>query len=348
MIIYHNFILPILLRIHPHPLVGSIALLGGVFLGLGLACSNWKSKLAMGSMITAAVSFIGSLTTDKWAIVEKVVNETFLLTPVLLLLNIAFVTFVILIGIGTFTVFVSNYISAKRKGDPEALVLSTKRALTVLSSGLREYVTESPDIVARNKIKELESSNDVLEVLYKILVAESSSTSHSKQHFEDVIAAAGRTLLQTVFGEGAELSHYRLAFFLVQGDRLEYCVTVNNNDWTAHSRNGFDIAKCFMGEALKRDQPLIFPKDKARKVSFDKRRDSRYQSFIAVPVPCGMGNNAHVGIVTVDYTGTDEVFTEKRRDLLFAFSQLVFCFYKLNMAEAKNDGNEVGNISRVK
>src|SRR5207249_3138596 len=109
--------------------------------------------------------------------------------------------------------------------------------------------------------------------------------------FHDVVEATGRSLLQLVFGEGPDLQHFRMAIFLLDGDRrqLLYSVAINQGDWTAHSGNGFAMDTSFAGEAIKQDKPLVYPRDKTRKVPYEERKATRYKSFIVIPVPCRQG-----------------------------------------------------------
>jgi hypothetical protein len=142
--------------------------------------------------------------------------------------------------------------------------------------------------------------------------------------------SAGRYLLHSLFGDGPELSQYRLAFFEKVADKLEYRLTVNNHDWTSHSEQGFALNGSFMGEAIRARKPLVYPRDKKRKMKYEVRSDCRYKSFIAVPIPRGAAAPACVGVLTIDYVGEDSVFTEEKIEIILAFAQMLYAFYFKN------------------
>lgn len=316
--------------IHSSPWVSVLTLCLGLMLGVALALSDWKSKLTLTSIITALASLLGPVTKEKYEIAEGIFQKYQLIRPILVGLNIAAGTFVCLIAIGTIVVFVSNYIARRRQQDPEALTIAIRRCLTILSSGLHQYVINSPDVQARNKIASLERDKDITSELLKRLVNEVRDTNSSSQHFQDTMEAAGRYLLHSLFGDGPELSQYRLAFFEKVGDKLEYRLTVNNHDWTSHSEQGFSLHGSFMGEAIKARKPLVYPRDKKRKMKYEVRSDCRYKSFIAVPIPRGASAQACVGVMTIDYVGDDSVFTEEKTEIILAFAQMLYAFYFKN------------------
>ena len=316
--------------IHNSPWVSVLTLCLGLMLGVALALSDWKSKLTLTSIITALASLLGPVTKEKYEIAEGIFQKYQLIRPILVGLNIAAVTFVCLIAISTVVVFVSNYISRSRQQDPETLTITIKRSLTILSSGLHQYVINSPDVRAKNKIASLERDKDITSELFKRLVNEVRDTESSAKHFQDAMESAGRYLLHSLFGDGPELSQYRLAFFEKVADKLEYRLTVNNHDWTSHSEQGFALNGSFMGEAIRARKPLVYPRDKKRKMKYEVRSDCRYKSFIAVPIPRGAAAQACVGVLTIDYVGEDSVFTEEKIEIILAFAQMLYAFYFKN------------------
>jgi len=316
--------------IHPNPLVAPAVLLVGLVLGLALAFSDWRSKLTIGSIIGTAVGSLGSVTVERVAVLQQVLDSSGMIKPLLLGLSVAFASLLIALVGGAAIVFAWNYVEGKRAGDPEAFLRAGRRGFTIFSTGLHSYTTASPDLVAANEITDLRTHQDVRTVLFKTLLAEAANPQRSEQHFRDVMESTARLVLMTAFGEKPDLQHFRLAFFRRTGARLEYQLTVNNRDWTAHSMRGFDEGSSFVGSALKEDRPLVYPRDKKRR-SYEKRKASRYKSFVAMPVPCGEGTGKHVGAITVDYTGAPEAFTERRIETLFSLAQLFYAFYLMNV-----------------
>jgi len=323
--------------IHPNPLVALATVLFGLTLGIALALSDWKSKFAIGGIVTTVTGSITTLTSEKVAVVKEFLESSALLTPILYCLNIALGMFVLTLVSGIGVVFVVNFILSKRRSDPEAFVKSVRRAVAILGSGLYQYVTAQPDLLATNKIKELEKHADTLSLIQNTLANEiCTNSSPTTQHFKDSVDALGRLLLQHSFGESPDLQNYRMAFFQRQGNRLEYMVAINNRDWTAHSMKGFDLERSFVGLAIKLNRPLIYPKDKKLRTPFVKRKGSRYKSFLAIPVPCGQTDMINVGAITIDYVGEQSVFTDLRVNEVFAFSQFVHALYLLNVKESKH------------
>lgn len=324
-------LLAVFAAVHPHPLVASATILVGLLIGLALALSDWKSKFTIGSIVAAGGSGVASFTGEKFAVVRQFIEGTFLLTPLLLALNLALVMFLGSLLCGTAVIFTVGYVSAHRRNDPEAFVRASRRAFAVFGGGLYGYITAPPELAAANRIRELEEHKDFLALLNKTLVREVAGSLRSVQHFNDSIEAIGRTLLRHVFGDGPDLQRYRMAFFTLKNDRLEYMLAINNHDWTSHSMVGFEVSECFMGQALKADRPMVYPRDRKRRAPYVERKGSRYKSFVALPIPCGLGATRHVGVVTIDYTGSHEVFTDLRTEALFAFGQLLCTFYQLNV-----------------
>jgi len=322
--------------IHPDLPIAWATILCGVVFGLTLALSDWKSKLTIGSILTAGSGAIAWVTAEKVAALKAFLEGTPLIMLLIYALDFALLTFLIALLGGSMMVFAVNYIPAKRKDDPEAFVRAARRATAIFGSGLYRYVTAPPELEAANRIRDLERHKDVLELIQKTLVREVGGSARGVQHFKDSVNSIGRLLLQFSFGDSADLQHYRMAFFERRDERLEYMVAINNHDWTAHSMNGFNVADCLMGAAILRDKPMVYPRDKKRRVPYVKRRDARYKSFIAIPVPCGLGHGANVGAMTVDYTGKDATFTGLRIDELFALAQFIHSFYLLNVKENRN------------
>lgn len=317
--------------IHPNWLVATTAIVCGVVLGIALALSDWKSKFTIGSIVATTSSAIASITAEKVKALKEFLASTTLLTPLLCGLDIAIVTFLCTLVAGASLVFLVKYLPAKRAGDPEAFLRAVRFGVVVFGSGLHRYITAPPDLAARNKIRALETHRDVICLITKTLSREVAEPLHSHQHFDDSVAAIGRLLLQVAFGDGADLQHFRMAFFERRDDQMEYRIAINNGDWTAHSMKGFAVKGSFVGEAIRLDRPMIYPRDKKWGVAFSKRSKVRYKSFVALPVPCGRGADANVGAITVDYTGADDVFTELRIEELFALTQLIHSFYLLNL-----------------
>jgi hypothetical protein len=202
--------------------------------------------------------------------------------------------------------------------------------VTLFGHGVLHYATTAPDLLGQARINELERRNDALWLLQKTLVKEVVGESRGRAHFVDIVTTLGHLVIQHTFGDGTDLQHYRMAFFEKRGDRLEYLVTVNNGDWTAHSMVGFNVTDSFMGEALSQRKPLIYPRDKKWRSKFVKRQSARYNSFIAIPVPCDNSQEAQIGILTVDTVEKDGVFSASRVESLVAFSQLIAALYALN------------------
>jgi hypothetical protein len=328
--------------IHPNTLIAVGTILFGLILGFALALSDWKSKFTIWGIITTVTGSLASVTSEKIAVVKQFIEGSSLLTPILYCLNIALGIFLLSLLSSTIIVFIANFLKYKRTNDSEALVKSTRRAFMIFGSGLYRYVTAQPDLVAINKINDLEKHINVLALMQKTMVSEVRCDQHSEQHFMDSIDTAGRFILEHSFGESPKLQNYRMAFFERKSDRLEYLIAINNQDWTSHSMKGFDINKSFMGQAILSNRPLIYPKDKKFRAPFSKRKGV-YKSFIVMPVPCSQSNIINIGAITVDYTGKDSVFTELRIRELFALAQLVYVLYILNV---KGDKNEKRNRNK--
>jgi hypothetical protein len=321
----------ILSAIHSNPLVAIAAILLGVIFDLSLALSDWKSKFTIGGIITTLGGAIASFTAGKIDTLEKFFEENTLVIPILYTLDIALIVFLLALFFSTIIIFCVNYIRGKLKNDPETFVKAGRRAFSIFGNGLYHYVVSEPDLVSANKIRDLEKHIDVLTLIQRTMVQEVNNLHKSEQHFKDSVDAVGRLLLQYSFNDSADLQKFRMAFFEIQNDWLEYKVAINNRDWTSHSNNGFESSKSFVGHAIMLDKPLIYPKNKIRKIAFEKRKDSRYKSFIAIPVPCGQGSDNSIGAITVDYTGGDSVFTELHIEELFSLSQLVYMLYVQNI-----------------
>jgi hypothetical protein len=275
-------------------------------------------------------------TSDKVTAVKQFLDSSALLTPGLYCLDIALGVFLLTLFGGTTVVFLTNFIPAKRDNDPEAFVKAIRRAISIFGSGLYRYVTVPPELAATNKIRDLEKHINSISLLQNTLANEVAAPQHSVQHFRDALEAAGRLLLQYSFGESPDLQQFRMAFFRRQGDRLEYMIAINNRDWTSHTMVGFDLNRSFLGLAVKRNRPLIYPKDKKLKTPFSKRKQARYKSFLALPVPCGQPDKKNIGAITIDYVGKHIVFTELRINEVFAFAQFVHALYLLNVQEPNN------------
>lgn len=326
-----------LTAIYPNPLVAWLTFLIGIVLGIGIALSEWRTKAGFGALFTGGASILASLTSDKLSAVKAFVASTTLLTPLLYCLNITIIVFLtVLIG-GSMIVFGVNYVPARRRNEPEAAVKAWRAAFDAFCGGLHRHVMASPDLTARNRIRELETNATILSLINQLMAREVANPNRSERHFLDEVEATGRYLLRHLFGDDATLQHYRMALFARKGERLEYWVVVNNGDWTAHSQIGFNLASSFAGEAITRDRPLIYPRDKKFRTKFTKRKYARYKSFIAIPVPCRVQAQPAIGVLTVDYTGTDKVFTEARIEALFAFSQLIHALYLLNCRGGNHD-----------
>ena len=319
--------------IHPNALIALATVLFGLILGIALALSDWRSKFAIGGIIGTFAGPLASLTADKVSAVKQFIDSSTLVTPLLYCLNIALGMFVLTLVGGTSVVFLVNYLGTKRRNDPEAFIKAARRATAILGSGLYHYVTAPPELAAANKIRELEKHIDSICLLHNTLANETSTPTHSVQHFKDSVNAVGRLLLQHSFGESPDLQHFRMAFFHRQRDRLEYMVAIDNGDWTAHTMEGFDLDSSFLGIAIRENRPLIYPKDKKFRMPYAKRKQARYKSFLAVPVPCGHKDKRNIGAITIDYTGKHTIFTELRINEAFAFAQFVFALYLLNVEE---------------
>jgi hypothetical protein len=305
-----------------------------MILGFALALSEWRSKLGLTSLGTSLVT---SLTADRLKVVKEFIASTALLTPILLTLNIFLATFIVSLSVSSVGVFTANLLRYHRTRDPEGLARAFRKGVAIFGYGILHYASNSPDRAAETQIKDLSTQKDVLWLLQKTLVGEVATTAHNLEHFVDVVKAVGHMMLRYTFGDGTDLQHCRMAFFERRGDRLEYLVMVNNGDWTAHSGEGFEVGPSFMGEALRRRTPLIFPKDKKLlRGPYVKRKRVRYKSFIAIPTPCDHTANECIGIVTVDSTQKHEIFTATRVEGLVAFAQLVYALYLINVTGGNN------------
>jgi hypothetical protein len=307
----------------------------GLTIGIALAFSDWKSKFTIIGIITPFLGFVTSITAERIQAVKLFIESSILISPALLCLNIALGTFLLTLIISSCVVFWINFIPRKRKNEPDAFYKAMRRAIVVLGRGLYHYVTVSPELAANTKIQELEKHIDIISLIHNTLFKEVSYNkhTHNRQHFIDSVNALARVILNRSFNDSLDLQKFRLAFFQQQGDRLEYMVTVNNGDWTAHSMQGFKLNDSFVGFALKENRPLKYPKDKRIGTPYVKRKHSRYKSFIVVPVPCSQKNISNIGAITVDYIDKDEVFTELRIDELFAFAQFIYALYLINIKD---------------
>jgi hypothetical protein len=323
--------------VHTNPLVAMLFILGGAVLGLALALSDWKSKFTIGGIIASLGGPLVSTLAKNVETVKEFLIGNSLLTPILYALDIAFGVFISALVLGTMVVFAANLVSSKRAGDPEAFVRAVRRAVAVFGGGLYRYLTIPPDREAQNRIDELERHRTIVSLLHTTLTSEVACRAHGRQHFADSINAAGRVLLQHSFGESPTLQRFRMAFYERRGDRLECLVPINSGTWTAHSMEGFDTGRSFMGAAVAADRPMVYPRDKKSKVPFVKRKTANYKSFVAIPVPCGSRDSQNFGVLTVDYVEQDGVFTPLRMDELVLFSQLVRSLYLLNVKGANDE-----------
>lgn len=317
--------------IHPIALVALLALMLGGSLGVALALSEWRSRLGISTLVSSTLGTTASLTAPKIAVLRDIFATLSLVTPILVVFTALFLSFWAMLLVGGATVFVSNALRGSRAKDPNAIAAAGKKAVTLFGNGILHYATNNPERAAEARLAEFKIRNTVLWLLQKTLVGEVARSRHSPSHFVDTVAALGHTMLQYCFGDDADLKHFRMAFFKLEADRLEYCVTVNNGDTTSHSGRGFVAADSFMGEALNCRQPLIYPKHRKWRGRYVKRKQARYKSFIAIPIPCDHAAGDLVGVLTVDSTEKHNVFTASRVESLVAFSQLIFALYVLNM-----------------
>jgi hypothetical protein len=314
----------------------SAAVLLGLILGAGLAFTKWTSSLAVGTLATSGLSTVVSFTQDKISAVRDLLQNMTIMWPVILGLNTFLVTFISTLVFGATIVFARNFYTLQRVGNPEAWAIAGQKAATLFSTGIHAYLSFDPAASIGAERQRLEKYNDVRDLFLKTLSKEIPRGSHNPEHFKDSVDALGRIVLQTIFDAGPDLQKYRMAFFLLNNDRtkLDYCVAIDNGDWTAHSLTGFTVATSFMGEALRRNQPMVYPRDKKKKVPFEERKSAGFKSFVAIPVPCSEDKN--IGVITVDYTGGQEVFTEGRIEILFGLCQVVYSLYSLNIGRTGN------------
>lgn len=307
----------------------SAAVLLGLIVGTGLAFTKWTSSLALGTLAGSLLSTVVSFTQDKINVVEGLLQKSTIMRPITLGINVFLITFIGTLVTGAAIVFVRNYYPLRRVRNPEALTKAGQRAATLFWSGISAYLSSDPDVTAAVERRRLEKYNDVRDLFLKTLAKQILEGPHDLQHFKVIVDSLGRIVLQTIFEDGPDLQKYRMAFFLLNDDRtrLEYCVAIDNGDWTAHSLTGFTVAASFMGEALRRNAPMVYPRDK-KKVPFEVRKVARFKSFVAIPVPCSEEKN--IGVVTIDYTGGQEVFTDDRIEILFGFCRVVYSLYLLN------------------
>ncbi len=339
-------------RSHENVLIVVFCVAVGMIAGIAMAISDWRSKLGFTTILSAGYTAITQWSKDDFKNIKNVISETGAISPLFVALNSALLTLFLVLFAAFVAVFTINLWNGKRNGDPHFFVTALKRGFSVVAAGLWSYHGDSPDIKSRREIDKLErrvlimdNTISIIEVFIRNLANETISNKKSRQHFVDVMEAQCSFLLTHMCGEGPGFEKFRLAIFEKSGNLLEYLVTTHKNVWTGHSKVGFAIDKCFMGKALEYDRPLIYPKEKKRKFPFEKRENARYNSFIVVPIPCGYGRDAHVGVLTLDYVGDDKIFDETKRNILIAFSQVIYAFYILNNLGVK--GNEKVQTANV-
>lgn len=317
--------------IHADDAIRLLAVLVGVVIGMSLAFSDWRSNFTIGGIFATLAGAISTPIINNVETVQRIVEQSGIVRPAIMTLNIALMTFLTLIFSGALVVFFASYIPARRSGDPEASYTAWRLALSALMGGLNKYALVPPHVEAANTIRDLEKHNNIIQTIQRVLAQECTSSARSFQHFKDTVEATGRVLLQFCFGDSASLQHYRMAIFESRAGKLEYLVAINNRDWTAHSMRPFDATNCVMGEAIAQNRPLVYPRNRKWRTKYAKRPGTRYRSFVAIPIPCGPGApGSNIGALTVDFTGADAVFTDRRIAELYAFAQLVHSLYVLN------------------
>lgn len=314
-------------------LIHNAVMLLAVVLGIGIASVRWTSALSVTTIVTSGVGAIFNITKDRVDVLSGLFGNGVFVESVLLFSTWVSGTFLCVLLIGTVSVFGLNVYQGTQANDPDALGKAGKRAFTFFTTGIYDYVTSNPDAVTAAKIKQMESTQTLLETFLAGVTNEILLKNHGRQHFQDALNTMGRTILMTAFHESAKLEHHRMAVFMLSRDRekLEYEVRINNGNWTAHSQEGLSVAASFGGEALRMDSPLIYPRDKkVWRSHFQKRSNERYKSFIAIPIPCGQGHASHIGLLTVDSTEKAEVFSTSRVEILFNFTRVIHALHSLN------------------
>lgn len=314
--------------------IHTAVILVAMILGIGIACVRWTSALSMTTLVTNLGGAIFNITKDRLDVLSGLFGNGVFVESILLFSTWVSGTFLFVLFLGTLSVFGLNVYQGTQANDTDTFGKAGKRAFTFFTTGIYDYVTSNPDAVTAAKIAQMESAQTLLETFLAGVSNEIQLKNHSRQHLQDALYAMGKTILMTAFHESAKLEHYRMAVFLLSSDRkkLEYEVRINSGNWTSHSQNGLDVEGSFAGEALQRDSPLIYPKDKKIwRTPFQKRPNERYKSFVAIPIPCGQGQTSQIGLLTVDSTEKDEVFTASRVEILFNFTRVIHALHSLNV-----------------
>jgi hypothetical protein len=132
------------------------------------------------------------------------------------------------------------------------------------------------------------------------------------------------------FEEGDLLEKYRAAFFERKGNTLLFVVAADNKG-SGHEFGGqpLDLDTTLAGKAFTNNEIYVFPKDK--KVGYKKLPgESRYKSFIVVPVPYKPSSleAERIGVLSVDGVDENAPFqADFQKRLLIYFSNVIATAY---------------------
>lgn len=144
--------------------------------------------------------------------------------------------------------------------------------------------------------------------------------------FKFFLANYLRAFVVMFFEESEVLEKYRAAFYMREQQALVFVVGADNqgsgNEFGAQP---LELGSTLAGKAFTNNEIYFFPKDE--KVGYKKLPiESRYKSFVVVPVPYKPGNleAERIGVLSVDGLDENAPFQEEfRKRMLIYFSNVI-------------------------
>ncbi len=308
----------------------ALLLLFGIFVGLTTVAQGWHGKTTLGGFIVWTVGQLGQLVTRQSDVAEfakrlsSAADMWHVREAAYWLGWGAIGSGVGLLVIGSVSIFALEYARQRQQGWLDAVGLAGYRAGQYLTHGLRAYLST----YSAGALEALRISNTRRAVFGEFVIAASCKTiargDRRRNVVSEQIANVGRTMLLLLFErDQTVLRDFRLAVYLVSADeqRFDLWVSVDKEDWEAHSREPLLRHGSFMGASLDEGRPLVFPRDK-KKRPFQKRGGSRWKSFLVMPLPCDTSLKKY-GAVAIDHTGNDAAFDSTRLEVVRDFTRYV-------------------------
>lgn len=186
----------------------------------------------------------------------------------------------------------------------------------------KERAASTISVLERSRLRALQFVNDANGFINEDLRDGRTGVAQ----FKLFLAVHMQIFVVMFFEQGDLLERYRAAFFERKGNSLLFVVAADNKG-SGHEFGGqpLELDSTLAGKAFTSNEIYLFPKDK--EIAYKKLPgESRYKSFVVVPVPYKPNSveAERIGVLSVDGMDEDAPFqADFQRRLLIYFSNVI-------------------------